>query len=217
MLLIWVASGSVRFAPHAQYWPRCYKNTAASWTTRHYVPSWRKPKAESRPLTVDTLSDPLSPEPRTPNHLLTLKTQIVLSPPGKFEPPEVYTRIRWRRMQYFANQFSLRWQEYRAVLQNRQKWTHQNRNMQEGDVLAIENEAPRYQWPMTLVTKTYPSNDNLVHKVQITMCKDGQRECFDRPVDKLVLALAKEDHWEPLSNGVKRMNIIELFLFFGFR
>ena len=34
-----------------------------------------------RPLTVETLSDPLSPEPLTPNHLLTLKTQIVLPPP----------------------------------------------------------------------------------------------------------------------------------------
>ena len=28
----------------------------------------------SRPLTVESLSDPASPEPSTPNHLLTLKS-----------------------------------------------------------------------------------------------------------------------------------------------
>ena len=39
----------------------------------------------SRPLTVESLSDPASPEPITPNHLLTLKSQVVLPPPGSFE------------------------------------------------------------------------------------------------------------------------------------
>ena len=38
----------------------------------------------SRPLTVDNLSDPASLEPITPNHLLTLKSQVVLPPPGRF-------------------------------------------------------------------------------------------------------------------------------------
>ena len=39
-----------------------------------------------RPLTVENLTDPPASEPLTPNHLLTLKTQIVLPPPGKFNP-----------------------------------------------------------------------------------------------------------------------------------
>ena len=36
----------------------------------------------SRPLTVDLLNDPGSLSPLTPNHLLTMKTKVVLSPPG---------------------------------------------------------------------------------------------------------------------------------------
>ena len=48
-----------------------------------------------RPLTVENLSDPLAPETLTPNHLLTLKTQVVLPPPGKFESPDQYSRKRW--------------------------------------------------------------------------------------------------------------------------
>jgi len=49
-----------------------------------------------RSLTVENLTDPLASEPLTPNHLLTLKTQIALPPPGKFEPPDLYSRKRWR-------------------------------------------------------------------------------------------------------------------------
>ena len=40
---------------------------------------------DSRPLTVENLSEPGSPEPITPNHLLTSKTEIVLPPPGSVE------------------------------------------------------------------------------------------------------------------------------------
>ena len=39
----------------------------------------------SRPLTVETLNDPLFPLPLTPNMLLTGKTKLVLPPPGKFQ------------------------------------------------------------------------------------------------------------------------------------
>ena len=44
----------------------------------------------SLPLTVECLSDPASPEPITPNHLKN-------------------SRMRWRRVQYLANQFWIRW------------------------------------------------------------------------------------------------------------
>ena len=54
------------------------------------------------PLTIENLTDLLTPEPLTPNHLLTLKTQVVLPPPGKFESPDQYSRKRWRRVQYLA-------------------------------------------------------------------------------------------------------------------
>ena len=58
----------------------------------------------SRPLTIESPTDPLAPEPLTPNHLLTLKTQVVLPPPGKFDSPDQYSRKRRRRVQYLANQ-----------------------------------------------------------------------------------------------------------------
>ena len=50
----------------------------------------------SRPLSVEKLSDPNSMEPITPNHLLTLKSNVVLPPPGNFSRPDFYSRKRWR-------------------------------------------------------------------------------------------------------------------------
>ena len=63
----------------------------------------------SRLLTVENLADPASPEPITPNHLLTLKSQVVLPPPGSFQQFHLYSRKRWHRVQYLANQFWIRW------------------------------------------------------------------------------------------------------------
>ena len=62
----------------------------------------------SRPLSVDHLCSAEAPEPLTQNHLLTMKPKRVLPPPGEFQRPDMYCRRRWRRVQYFANEFWLR-------------------------------------------------------------------------------------------------------------
>ena len=59
--------------------------------------------ANSSFLTVNQLTDPDSPEPLTPSHLLTLKAKVLLSAPVKFEPADMYARKRWRRVQHLAN------------------------------------------------------------------------------------------------------------------
>ena len=64
-----------------------------------------------RPLTVDNLGDPCGPEPLTPNHLLTMKSKVILPPPGDFVKEDVYARKRWRRVQYLANEFWARWRK----------------------------------------------------------------------------------------------------------
>lgn len=59
----------------------------------------------SRPVTVEYLSDSNSATPITPNHLLTMKFKIVMAPPGKFERPDLYSRKRWLRIQHIVNEF----------------------------------------------------------------------------------------------------------------
>ena len=46
----------------------------------------------SRPLTVENENDPSGPLPLTPNHLLTMKTGVVVPQPGEFEKSDIYAK-----------------------------------------------------------------------------------------------------------------------------
>ena len=59
----------------------------------------------SRPLSTETINDPLSDPPLCPNLLLTQKTSVILPPPGKFQKCDLYSRKRWQRTQYLVNEF----------------------------------------------------------------------------------------------------------------
>ena len=152
----------------------------------------------SRPLSVDNLCDAEAPEPLTPNHLLTMKPKRVLPPPGKFQRADMYCRRRWRRVQYLANEFWLRWRgEYLQMLQVRQKWVQPKRNLAVGDiVISKESESTRNKWPLGKVVKVYPSDDGYVRKVRLLMADgnlddSGKRQrppsYPDRPIHTLVL------------------------------
>ena len=49
----------------------------------------------SRPLTVDTLGDVQSEQPICPSNILTMKSKVVLPPPGHFVKADEYSRKRW--------------------------------------------------------------------------------------------------------------------------
>ena len=58
----------------------------------------------SRPLTVDTLGDVQSKQPICPSNILTMKSKVVLPPPGHFVKADEYSRKRWRRIQHITNE-----------------------------------------------------------------------------------------------------------------
>ena len=83
-----------------------------------------------RPLTFDMINTAPTPHSLTPNHLLTMKSKVIMPPPGDFRRPDLYSRKRWRRVQYLANKFWTRWsQDYLQSLQPRQKRVRTRRNM----------------------------------------------------------------------------------------
>ncbi|XP_063437322.1 uncharacterized protein LOC134718616 [Mytilus trossulus] len=153
----------------------------------------------SRPLTLDNLNDPLSEEPLTPNHILTMKSKIILPPPGQFQRSDIYSRKRWRRVQFLANEFWNRWRkEYLSNLQSRKKWTAPRRNLQVGDIVMIKDEqAARNQWHLGKINTAHVDEDGLVRKVRVTIGaqidNSGRRNSplheLDRPIQKLVLVL----------------------------
>ena len=132
----------------------------------------------SRPLTVENLNSPQCPEPLTPNHLLRMKSKVVLPPPGVFQREDQYSKKRWRRVQYLTNEFWNRWRkEYIQSLQVRQKWISNKRNMRVNDIVIVKDEnSSRNTWKLGRIVKAEQSQDGQVRKVDLIMS--------DRSLDK---------------------------------
>ncbi|XP_040928808.1 uncharacterized protein LOC114866078 isoform X1 [Betta splendens] len=157
----------------------------------------------SRPLTTEHLNDPTSLEPLTPNHILLMKSGIILPPPGQFVSQDLYLRKRWRQVQFLANEFWTRWKnEYLLNLQQRQIWQRDRRNIKVNDIVILkEDNSPRNQWKLAKVAEVYPSKDGKVRKVKLlisdsSLDSKGRRISkpvyLDRPVHKIVLLLEAE-------------------------
>ena len=152
----------------------------------------------SRPLTYQCLNDPKSLEPLTPNHLLTMKNKTLLPPPGNFVKEEIYARKRWRKVQFLAEQFWSRWRkEYLINLNSRQKWFQPKRNLKIGDIVIVQEEVPRNEWPLGKITDTSTDQQGLVRSVKIKLGSrnpqkkgnDTNSQTIKRPVQKVVLLL----------------------------
>ncbi|KAK3733837.1 hypothetical protein QZH41_000403 [Actinostola sp. cb2023] len=136
-----------------------------------------------RPLTIVS-SDPKDDDPLTPNLLLLLKSSSSL-PPGVFDQRDVYSRKRWRQVQYIADMFWKRWvEEYLPLLQQRSKWKHAKRNFAVDDVILVVNDnSPRNSWLIGVITEVYPGRDGLVRRARVKTT----RGVFERPITKLCL------------------------------
>ena len=142
----------------------------------------------SRPLTTETLSDPLSLLPLTPSTLLTGKTKLILPPPGNFQREDVYSKRRWGRVQHISNEFWSRWSKvYLQSLQARQKWTRQRRNYTEGDIVFLKDDNTcRNKWPMARVIAARRDDQGQVRSVTV---QSATGSVMYRTVNKLVLLL----------------------------
>ena len=147
----------------------------------------------ARPL-APISSDPESPFLLTPASLLTQKVCTLLPPPGTFDSKDLH-RQQWRQVQHLANTFWHRWRrEYLPILQSRSKWQDTRPNVKEGDlVLLKDSQVKRNEWPLALVTKTYPDQDGKVRKIELKVTRSGSSKTFLRPVSETILLMPAED------------------------
>eukprot|EP00745_Piridium_sociabile_P015413 TRINITY_DN22861_c0_g1_i2.p1 TRINITY_DN22861_c0_g1~~TRINITY_DN22861_c0_g1_i2.p1 ORF type:complete len:272 (-),score=34.88 TRINITY_DN22861_c0_g1_i2:709-1524(-) len=153
----------------------------------------------SRPLSVESLEDPLGPLPLTPNHILTAKSSGILPPPGVFEGADMVARKAWRRVQFLADEFWRRWRkDFLATLQTRRKWRRRQQNLTKGDVVIVRDQGScRSDWRLARVEEAYPGDDGLVRKCKVSIADPSQgygrrggavtRSTYERPVHKLTL------------------------------
>ena len=146
----------------------------------------------NRPITAIS-SDIDQPSPLTPAMLLTMKKRPLGPPPGVFVAQDLYAKQYWRRAQYLADQFWLRWRhEFLQNLQVRPKWCERQRNLSVGDVVLVkDNDVARNEWPMGKVIEALKSEDGKVRKVKVMTYKDGPKIAF-RPVSELILLLSDD-------------------------
>ena len=139
-----------------------------------------------RPITK--LSD--DPKDLSPSHLLLLRESNNL-PPGVFIREDVYSRRRWKQVQYMSNQFWCRWlREYLPSLQERHKWTKSKKNVSIGDlVLLTDYNVPRGQWPKGVIQETYPDKHGMVRKV----CVRTNNGLFERDIRKICVLESVND------------------------
>ena len=87
---------------------------------------------------METISDPTSELPLSPANILTMKSKLVLPPPGEFSKPDLYRRKRWRRIQHVINEFWSRWRkEFLQLLQERKESQYKKQNFQSGDIVLL--------------------------------------------------------------------------------
>lgn len=131
----------------------------------------------SRPLSVESLEDPLGPLPLTPNHILTMKSQGILPPPGVFSEADMYCKRQWRKAQFLADEFWRRWRnDYLATLQYRRKWCKRQPNVAVNDVVLLRDEnVCRAYWRMGRVKEVFPSKDGLVRSCTVVVPSPGQK------------------------------------------
>ena len=146
----------------------------------------------SRPLTPVS-SDPKDLDPLTPNHLLLFKANPNL-PPGSF-CKDVYSKRRWKQVQYLADIFWKRWlKEYLPTLLMREKWINPRRCLTSGDLVLIWYEnVPRGNWPLGRIIEAHHGKDGYVRSGKVRT----NSTILTRSVTKLCFL---EEEREPLSD-----------------
>lgn len=137
----------------------------------------------SRPLTTMS-SDPNELAPLTPAHFLISQPfteipepDITLIPTNRLQ--------RWHLIRQLHQNFWKRWSsEYLVSLQNRPKWTKQQKNIQIGDLVIVHapNQPPT-QWKMGRVEAVHTGADGTVRVATVRTAQN----VLKRPVVKLAL------------------------------
>ena len=152
-----------------------------------------------------TSNDPNDPLPLSPNLILTLRNEEVLSEEEyTFKDLLRYGKARYRRVQYLAEQFWTRWRkEYLLTLTERRKWTRRKPCLRVGDVVLIKEQfVRRNEWPTALVTSVNKSDDGLVRSATLRSMVprlpssgvSGSVRHITRPISKLILLVPGSDN-----------------------
>ena len=147
----------------------------------------------SRPLTVELLSDGNSANPISPSNLLSMNSKVIMPPPVEFSRPDIYCCKRWRRVQHIAEEFWSRWRkEFLVKLQGRERWSINRRNFQVGDIVLLKDDFHhRNHWPVACIMETFSDKNGNVRNMRLKVGTkiNATNMLLEQPIVKLVLIL----------------------------
>ena len=141
----------------------------------------------------DISEDPNDPMPLSPAMILTLRTgnDVIKE---EFEQKDLlrYGKVRYKRVQYLADQFWVRWRkEYIQTLIECRKWKLKEEGVEIDDVVLVRDKhAARNDWPVGRVSEVNRSTDGLVRSVTVQLPSSGSSRAprlLMRPISDLVL------------------------------
>ena len=143
----------------------------------------------SRPLTVEIISDPQSP--LSPSNLLTMKSRVIMPPPGSFVRPDLYNRRKWKRLQNLADEFWSRWRkEFLSTLQARLKCTAEKRSFKINDIILIQTDVGRNSGPMGQIFQINKDENNVFRSMKLLISEKMSSfisRILEPPIRNLVL------------------------------
>ena len=141
----------------------------------------------SRPI-VPVSSDPDCPEILSPSAILTLKLEHDKQPVDDLSIKDLY-KDQWKRVQYLAGQFWIRWRkEFLHSLQLRSKWHCEQNAIKIDDIVLLKDrEVARNHWPICRINRIFPSADGNIRKVEVCFLKESKQVFLVRPIVELVL------------------------------
>ncbi|GFT63557.1 integrase catalytic domain-containing protein [Trichonephila clavipes] len=121
----------------------------------------------SRPLSPLS-SDPNDLNPLTPGHFLTNCAISSFSEPYTDSDSLSY-HSRWKLIQSLRDKFWNRWStEYLTHLQTRAKWSVQNPNLMENQLVLLKDPNTKpLDWPMGRILEVFPGSDGFVRVVNV--------------------------------------------------
>ena len=145
----------------------------------------------SRPLTVETISDPQNLIPLSPSNLLTMKSRVIMPPPGSFVRPDLYNRRQCRRVKHLADEFWSRWRkEFLSTLQARLKCTAEKRSFKINDIILIQTDVGRNSWPMGQIFQINKDENNVFRSMKLLISEKMSSfisRILEPPIRNLVL------------------------------
>ena len=122
----------------------------------------------SRPLTPLS-EDPNDMEPLTPNHFLKgFNNSDVLLETNQVSNKGKIFRKKWKHIQMCLDHFWTRWKlEYLPTLTTRGKWVEERKNLTNGELVLLQTDAPRGQWPLGVISETVPGRDGRIRMAYV--------------------------------------------------